>query len=115
MARSLNPEKYPTVFASLVARAVETGEVFIPSEQRASLKGYLQAYLRALEGSEHPLAGQAPMLMVRFEDKAGERGVVMCHRDRSPNAIAVARALGEGSVEDAATAFLTKLNAGQAG
>jgi hypothetical protein len=97
-------DKYPPEFYRLLEAVREKGEVEIPHASPYSLRGRLQAFLRAVEKG-HPDASwrkDAGDLMVRMVPG----GVVMCSRSRSPDAQAIAKVLaglglGEGSGEQA--------------
>ena len=95
MPRSSDPAKYPSSFHAMLERILTTGvEIRIPSEHPKSLQGTLQSFLLAVETSpDHPYREQVKSLMVRRAPEGD--AVILCDRDASPYALAVAAALGE--------------------
>lgn len=87
------------------------GEVVIPHDNPYAFRGYFQSFLRVLEKASHPRAEQGKTMMVRLSAPGEEKGVIICNRDKSPHAQAVAKALGDfaHSVESAADALASRL------
>lgn len=104
MPRSSNPDKYPSAFNALIDHVVTKGELFIAHEHPSSFRGYLQSFLLAVEKTpSHPRHAIAPTLMVRKV----EGGVIVCHRDHSKAALAVAAAL---KIDPGAQASIAELD-----
>ena len=101
MPRTTDPDKYPAEFFELARRASAGTPVRVPippGKGPAGLRGYLQAFLRALETKPEWIE-RAKALSVFVEDGA----VVVADRSQGKYASLVRDALG-GSVEDEAEA-----------
>lgn len=122
MPRTTDPSKYPDHFWQLLV-AVEGGPVVIPKETDAGtppagLRGYIQAFLRAVEANGEELDKQrakAIQVTAHVGDPdstdPAKRGphVVVCKRSDSVYGQAIARALGS-SPQDAVAAAAAALS-----
>lgn len=122
MPRTTDIRKYPPEFALLLSEAAK-GPVPIPDPKPWGLRGYLQAYLRALELEEGPRAELARSLQVISRNtgdptdpdprKHGPH-VLIQKRSDSIYARRIAAAIGKTAQTDVAEAgsdFLKRLSA----
>lgn len=122
MPRTTDIRKYPPEFALLLSEAAK-GPVPIPDPKPWGLRGYLQAYLRALELEDGPRAELARSLQVISRNtgdpadpdprKHGPH-VLVQKRSDSIYARRIAAAIGKDAAADASEAgsdFLKRLGA----
>jgi hypothetical protein len=92
MPRTLDLDKYPDEFVLLLERG-QLAPVHIPHDAPEGLRGYIQAFLRAVERSGAPdQQGLAKQLQVTCDKQAGI--VIVQRRSEGRYAKAVAAALG---------------------